>query len=110
MKDRNIQHSDNWATPKELYDKLNAEFNFEYDPCPKELACWIYYEDGSNFYCFDCVEKRIDEINKNREFADDIDYEGGDTCGYFQDYADTEGSHEAKCCQCHKPLFTLGVD
>ena len=34
MKDRNIKHSDNWATPKELYDKLNAEFNFEYDPCP----------------------------------------------------------------------------
>jgi DNA N-6-adenine-methyltransferase (Dam) len=34
MKDRNIEHSDNWATPKELYDKLNAEFNFEYDPCP----------------------------------------------------------------------------
>lgn len=34
MKDRNIEHSDNWATPKELYDKLNTEFNFEYDPCP----------------------------------------------------------------------------
>ncbi len=34
MKDRNLEHSDNWATPKELYDKLNAEFNFEYDPCP----------------------------------------------------------------------------
>jgi len=34
MKNRSIEHSDNWATPKELYDKLNAEFNFEYDPCP----------------------------------------------------------------------------
>jgi hypothetical protein len=34
MKDRNIEHNDNWATPKELYDKLNFEFNFEYDPCP----------------------------------------------------------------------------
>lgn len=52
----------------------------------------------------------MDEINKNREFADDIDYEGGDTCGYWQDYADTEVSHEAECCQCHKPLFTLGFD
>lgn len=25
-------------------------------PAVKELACWIYYEDGSTFYCFDCVE------------------------------------------------------
>jgi site-specific DNA-methyltransferase (adenine-specific) len=34
MKNRNIEHSDNWATPKELYDKLNDEFDFDYDPCP----------------------------------------------------------------------------
>lgn len=34
MKDRNLNHSDNWATPKEVYDKLNAEFNFDFDPCP----------------------------------------------------------------------------
>lgn len=34
MKNRNLEHSDNWATPKELYNKLNAEFNFDFDPCP----------------------------------------------------------------------------
>ena len=34
MKNRNIQHSDNWATPKEFYDALNAEFGFDFDPCP----------------------------------------------------------------------------
>lgn len=34
MKNRNIQHSDDWATPKEFYDKLNEEFCFDYDPCP----------------------------------------------------------------------------
>jgi len=34
MKDRNIVKSDNWATPKDLYDKLDAEFGFDYDPCP----------------------------------------------------------------------------
>lgn len=34
MKDRNLDHSDNWATPKEFYDKLNEEFNFNFDPCP----------------------------------------------------------------------------
>lgn len=26
--------SDNWATPKELYDDLNNEFDFDFDPCP----------------------------------------------------------------------------
>lgn len=26
--------NDNWATPKWLYDKLNNEFNFDFDPCP----------------------------------------------------------------------------
>jgi len=34
MKNRNLIHSDNWKTPKDFYDKLNAEFNFDYDPCP----------------------------------------------------------------------------
>jgi site-specific DNA-methyltransferase (adenine-specific) len=28
--------TDNWGTPKDLYDKLNAEFNFNLDPCPLE--------------------------------------------------------------------------
>ena len=23
-----------WETPKEFYDKLNKEFNFDFDPCP----------------------------------------------------------------------------
>lgn len=34
MKDRNLNHSDNWETPKELYNELNKEFNFDFDPCP----------------------------------------------------------------------------
>jgi len=34
MKNRNIDHKDDWATPKELYKKLDAEFNFDFDPCP----------------------------------------------------------------------------
>ena len=31
MKDRNLQHSDQWATPKKFYDELNKEFNFDFD-------------------------------------------------------------------------------
>lgn len=34
MKNRNIKHSDNWETPTEFYEKLNEEFNFDFDPCP----------------------------------------------------------------------------
>ena len=34
MKNRNIQHSDNWETPKDLYNRLNTEFIFDFDPCP----------------------------------------------------------------------------
>jgi len=34
MKNKNLPVDDNWATPKEFYDKLNEEFNFDFDPCP----------------------------------------------------------------------------
>lgn len=34
MKNRNLNHKDDWATPKEFYDKLNEEFSFNFDPCP----------------------------------------------------------------------------
>ena len=34
MKNRNLQHKDDWATPKDFYDTLDAEFHFNYDPCP----------------------------------------------------------------------------
>lgn len=34
MKNRNLQHSDNWKTPDAFYNILNSEFNFDFDPCP----------------------------------------------------------------------------
>lgn len=27
---------DNWKTPKAFYEKLNEEFNFDFDPCPPD--------------------------------------------------------------------------
>ena len=45
-----------WATPKTLYDELNAEFAFDYDPCPLHsetegvlplFASWI----GKRVFC-----------------------------------------------------------
>lgn len=44
MKDRNLVHSDDWATPKDFYDKLDAEFGFDFDPCP--LSCDTEKFDG----------------------------------------------------------------
>lgn len=34
MKNRNLDHSDNWSTPEKFYQELNKEFNFDFDPCP----------------------------------------------------------------------------
>ena len=34
MKNRNIEHKDDWQTPSYFYDVLNKEFNFNFDPCP----------------------------------------------------------------------------
>ncbi len=34
MKNRNLKHSDNWATPKAFYNELDKEFHFDFDPCP----------------------------------------------------------------------------
>lgn len=38
MKDRNLEHKDNWSTPKEFYDALDKEFFFDFDPCPLSLG------------------------------------------------------------------------
>jgi len=46
MKNRNLTNSDNWATPKNLYESLNAEFNFDFDPCPLELGEISPEKDG----------------------------------------------------------------
>lgn len=34
MKDRNLPHSDHWATPDYIYNPLNEIYNFDFDPCP----------------------------------------------------------------------------
>ena len=71
----------------------------------KELANWIFYEESNDFYCEECIAKRVIEINNKKEFANYIDYENGDQCGYYQDYAYIE--NEVECCKCGKPLFSL---
>lgn len=34
MKNKSIPQRDDWATPPYIYDELNKEFNFDFDPCP----------------------------------------------------------------------------
>ena len=34
MKNRSLANHDHWATPKFFYDTLDAEFHFDFDPCP----------------------------------------------------------------------------
>ena len=34
MKNRNLNNKDDWETPAYIYDELNKEFNFNFDPCP----------------------------------------------------------------------------
>ncbi len=34
MKNRNLKHIDDWQTPEYIYEPLNKEFNFDFDPCP----------------------------------------------------------------------------
>ncbi len=31
-----MRNSDNWSTPQNLFDRLNAEFHFDLDPCADE--------------------------------------------------------------------------
>jgi phage N-6-adenine-methyltransferase len=34
MKNRNLDHKDEWKTPDWFYNQLNDEFDFDFDPCP----------------------------------------------------------------------------
>ena len=34
MKNRNLNHKDDWGTPLNFYADLNKEFDFNFDPCP----------------------------------------------------------------------------
>lgn len=46
MKNRNLVNSDNWETPKDLYNKLNNEFDFDFDPCPINTGVITWDKDG----------------------------------------------------------------
>lgn len=43
-------NSDEWATPQELFNKLDSEFHFTLDPCSTEEnhKCETYYTKADN--------------------------------------------------------------
>lgn len=47
--------TDEWATPQSLFDKLNAEFHFDLDPCATD----------ENHKCAEYYTKADDGLTKN---------------------------------------------
>lgn len=43
-------NTDEWATPQDFFDKLNAEFQFTLDPCatPENAKCRNFYTKSEN--------------------------------------------------------------
>ena len=76
MKNRNLNNHDNWETPRDFYDQLDSEFNFDFDPCPlfADFDGLAVEWGESNFVnppyskklkdAF--VKKAIEESNKNK--------------------------------------------
>jgi phage N-6-adenine-methyltransferase len=48
MKNKTVSNAsgDNWATPLALYNSLDSEFNFDFDPCPLNLGEITPENDG----------------------------------------------------------------
>lgn len=46
MRNIHINNDDNYATPPDLYEELNKEFNFDFDPCPYNENEIILETDG----------------------------------------------------------------
>lgn len=62
--------NDNWGTPMELYNKLNEEFKFDYDPCPLTWkqgdADGLLTEWGKSNFCnppYSAVAKWIEKAS-----------------------------------------------
>lgn len=49
---KRTSQTDHWATPAWLYDALDAEFGFNYDPCPLNCEGDALLEDWSGKRCF----------------------------------------------------------
>jgi len=46
VKNRNLNHSDNWETPEELKNSIYKEFDINFDPCPINFGDITPENDG----------------------------------------------------------------
>ena len=62
-----------WRTPQELYDGLNKEFNFDFDPCPfrSKKKNGLKIDWGMHVYCnppydniYNFMSKGLEELKK----------------------------------------------
>lgn len=59
--------TDHWSTPKEVYDALNDEFNFTFDPCPLHNSSGVSGLDlvwNGNIFCNPPYSRISDWIKK----------------------------------------------
>ena len=65
MKKIHINNDDNYATPPELYNELNREFNFDFDPCPYcegEVVDGLSIEWGKSNYINPPYSQKLKEM------------------------------------------------
>lgn len=62
-----------WRTPKDLYDGLDKEFHFNFDPCPfmSKDKTYLFKDWGTNVFCnppysniYNFINKALIEIKK----------------------------------------------
>lgn len=74
MKNRNLNAGDDWKTPDDLYNKLNEEFNFDFDPCPlnHDLSLWdgLKIEWGESNFVNPPYSKKLKEAFINKAFEE----------------------------------------
>lgn len=65
MKNRNLNNSDNWETSVKLYNKLDMEFDFTFDPCPinHDISKWdgLEVEWGDSNFCNPPYSRKLKE-------------------------------------------------
>ncbi len=56
--------TDNWSTPKDVYEALDAEFHFNDDPCPLNGTGGLERPWGSSTFCNPPYSKIKDWVKK----------------------------------------------
>lgn len=86
MKNRNLAHSDNWATPKAFYDALDSEFHFDYDPCPLNGTGGLEGDWKSRDYINPPYSRKLKEAFVKKQSSNQIK-ESSVSCCYLSQLA-----------------------